>query len=101
MSEARRWSGFRLSVAWVVAVGSVALTRWGLYSAVYRSALQDGHVVRLGGVWPRSFAVLMTGVVAAIALIAVAWATGDWVRGRRHRRARRIARTAKHRRVVM
>jgi hypothetical protein len=101
MSEARKWSGFRLAVAWVGAAGSVALIRGGLYAGVYRSTVEGVHVVHLGGVWPRSFASIMTAVFAAITLFAVGWATRDWVRGRRHRAARRVSRTARYRKVIM
>lgn len=101
MSEARHWNGFRLAVAWVAAVGSVALLRWALYAGVYRSTLEGGRVVHLGGMWPRSFATVMTVVAAGAALALMGWVTWNWVDGRRARAAWRSSETAGHRRVIM
>lgn len=101
MSDARHWSWWRLAGAWVVAVGAVVLLRWAMYAGTYRSALEDGRVVYLSGVWPRSFATLMTAAGFVVAVGVMGWFTWDWVNGRRERAARRISQTAGHRRVVM
>jgi hypothetical protein len=83
MSWAAKGSGFQLAAVWIAAAACFTLVRWGLDAGTYQSTMQDTRVVRLSGVWPRSFASTMTAVFGAIALIASAWATKDWASARR------------------
>ena len=101
MPTARHWNGVRLLLTWLgVSVGFVAL-RWLLTLGVYQSIFENQRVVRVSGAWSSGFALGTSLLVAAVALLGLAWATATWYGGKKTRASIRAAEAAVHRQVLM